>query len=283
MTTLKSSELEVSPAKEKTISQIFHRLNRVLPETQVLVKISPGDKVADALQTMRKHRYSQIPVVDGEHVVGVFSYRSFSERVIRLNLTASKVGELLVDDCYEKIHFAKASDEFATLFDQLDRDNAILIGEPDRLQGIVTPMDVLRYLYGIASPFVLLTEIELAVRALIQAAVNDLNLRACINASLGAKYTKKAGSITLIDMVFNDYIVLICHPDNWKHFQSSLGGTREVVEAKLDDIRQLRNIVFHFKRDLTWDDEYARLADYREWLLSKAGAIDAKLRSNTHE
>jgi CBS domain-containing protein len=269
--------------KEASISQLFHRLNRVLPEDQELVKVSPGVKVSEALQLMRKHRYSQLPVVDGTHVVGVFSYRSFADRVIRLHIPTGKLGELLVDDCYEKIHFAKPDDEFATLFDQLDKDNAILIGEPNRLQGIVTPMDVLRYLYGMASPFVLLTEIELALRALIQAATDEAQLRMCISASLGAKYSKKAASIDLTDMVFNDYITLICHPDNWNHYQFSLGGTREVVEAKLDDIRQIRNVVFHFKRDLTWDDEYPRLADYRDWLLSKAGAVDAKLRSTSNE
>jgi CBS domain-containing protein len=271
---------EEFPPKEKSISRLFHRLNRVLPEDQDLVKVAPADKVSDALQKMRKHKFSQLPVVDGDHVLGVFSHRSFSERIIRLNLAIPILGELLVDDCYEKIHFAKATDEFSTLFEQLDRDNAILIGEPDRLQGIVTPMDVLRYLYGIASPFVLLTEIEVALRALIEAAVDEAQLRACITTSLGTKYSKKAASIRLSDMVFNDYIALVCHEQNWTCFQPSLGGTREVVQVKLHEVREMRNIVFHFKRDLTWDDEYPRLADYREWLLSKAGAIDAKAREH---
>jgi hypothetical protein len=49
----------------------------------------------------------------------------------------------------------------------MDRDNGILIGAPDRLVGILTPMDFLRYLYQVASPFVMVSEIELALRALI--------------------------------------------------------------------------------------------------------------------
>ena len=40
------------------------------------------------------------------------------------------------------------------------------VGDPDRLLGILTPMDVLRYLYGVASPFVQLAEIEVGLRAL---------------------------------------------------------------------------------------------------------------------
>jgi predicted transcriptional regulator len=282
MTTTPSNP-ENEPSKEKSISQLFHRLNRVIPENQELMKVAPGDKVSDALQKMRKHKFSQLPVVDGSRVLGVFSHRSFSERIIRLNVEIPKLGDLLVDDCYEKIHFAKVTDEFSMLFEQLDRDNAVLIGEPDRLQGIVTPMDVLRYLYGIASPFVLLTEIEVALRALIESAVDEPQLRECITKSLGSKYTKKGASIRLSDMVFSDYIELICDEQNWSLFQSALGGTREVVRVKLDEVRQIRNIVFHFKRDLTWDDEYPRLADYREWLLSKAGAIDARKGNTTHE
>ena len=227
---------------------------------------------------MHAQKYSQLPVVDGGHVLGVFSHRSFSERVIRLNLVVSKVTELLVDDCYERISFAKVTDEFSDLFEQFDRDNAVLVGDPDRLQGIVTPMDVLRYLYGIASPFVLLTEIELALRRLILVTLEGEQLRNCIATSL-KRFANRAELVSLNEMVFNDYILLICHHENWPHFQSTIGGTLEVVQAKLHEVREMRNIVFHFKRELTWNDEYIRLADYREWLLSKAGAFDAKTRS----
>jgi Transposase DDE domain group 1 len=48
-------------------------------------------------------------------------------------------------------------------FDAMDRDNGILIGTPERLVGILTPMDFLRYLYQVANPFVLVSEIELAL------------------------------------------------------------------------------------------------------------------------
>jgi hypothetical protein len=57
------------------------------------------------------------------------------------------------------------TDEFAEWFDFIDRYDSALIGEPNRLQGIVTAMDILRYLYRVASPFVLLAEFELALRA----------------------------------------------------------------------------------------------------------------------
>ena len=52
-----------------------------------------------------------------------------------------------------------------------------LVGEPNRLQGIVTAMDILRYMYGVASPFVLIAEVELALRALMQLAVQPGNAR----------------------------------------------------------------------------------------------------------
>jgi hypothetical protein len=47
------------------------------------------------------------------------------------------------------------------VFDAMDRDNGVLIGTPERLIGVFTPMDCLRYLYSLASPFVMVSEIEL--------------------------------------------------------------------------------------------------------------------------
>jgi len=77
---------------------------------------------------------------------------------------------------------------------------------PDRragpLQGIVTAWDVLRYLYDVASPFVLLAEIELGVRALIRAAMTDAEITVCAITSLPS-YAPAECPTRLEDMSFN--------------------------------------------------------------------------------
>jgi CBS domain-containing protein len=63
------------------VSDLFHRINRIIPENQHLLVIPPDTSVPEAVILMHSHGYSQVPVVAGGEVLGVFSYRSFSERL----------------------------------------------------------------------------------------------------------------------------------------------------------------------------------------------------------
>jgi CBS domain-containing protein len=228
---------------------------------------------------MKEHQFSQLPVVVGREVLGIFSYRTFAGAVVTLGKTASQKQkfnplELLVEDCMEKPTFARVTDEFAAWFDFIDKHDAVLVGEPNRLQGIVTAMDILRYLYGVASPYVLLGEVELALRALIESAVNPDTLAACIEECLKNKYKDRLPT-RLEEMTFNDYVQIICSESSWEHFQPVMGGTRVRIRTKLEQLRDIRNVLFHFKRGLTME-EYETLAAGRDWMLMKARTAEAR-------
>jgi len=76
-------------------------------------------------------------------------------------------------------------------------------------------------------------------------------------------------------MEFGDYMQLVGHGDNWKHFAPVFGGMRETVRAKLEEIRDLRNDIFHFRREITLDD-HEKLSQHRDWVLMKARKADAR-------
>jgi predicted transcriptional regulator len=200
---LNATQLKPSP---ESVAKLFHRLNRVIPENQMVTKVAPTTKIADALKLMKKTGFSQLPVVEGDAVLGIFSYRSFADGIARIKKARSEIGDLTVEEFVEKAQFARVTDEFNAIFDWLDRDNAVLMGEPDRLLAIVTAMDVLRYLYQVASPFVLIAEIELALRALISLAVEGELLVSSAKASLTSKYGEDKIPLTLSEMEFNDYV-----------------------------------------------------------------------------
>ena len=154
-------------------SELFHRINRIIPENQSVLTVPPSCKVRDAVVQMLEHGYSQVPVVENGEVLGVFSFRSFSREASFATLEEwtkqqCSPGDLPVDEFLEQFEFARVTDEMTQVFEAMDRDNFVLIGAPDRLVGVLTPMDFLRYLYRVASPFVMVSEIELAVRALIR-------------------------------------------------------------------------------------------------------------------
>lgn len=262
-----------------SVTDLFHRLNSVLPIDQQIVSVAPDQLAVDALNIMKEHRFSQLPVVVGREVLGLFSYRSFASAVVKLAENSPKNQrlnplELLVDECLEKPTFARVTDEFAEWFDFIDRSDAVLVGEPNRLQGIVTAMDILRYLYGVASPFVLIAEIELGLRALIQLAVDSETLALCAKECLGDKYSARLPT-SLEEMTFNDYVQIVGDGRSWDYFQKYLGGNRGRTRAKLEQLRDLRNVIFHFKRGITVE-EYETLAAGREWMLLKARAAEAR-------
>ena len=59
--------------KERSLRDLFHRVGRILPEDQELFTVTPDTHVRDALALMKKHIISQVPIVAGDDVLGVFS------------------------------------------------------------------------------------------------------------------------------------------------------------------------------------------------------------------
>jgi CBS domain-containing protein len=134
------------------LERLFHRVNRVIPETQEVVTVDPSTAVGEALQLLNDNRFSQVPVVRGLEVLGSFSYRSFAHRAVQLQQGHGPLEELPVEEFLEDLEIARATEELTSIFPALDRDDAVLIGGPDDLQAIVAPMDVLRYLYRLTNP-----------------------------------------------------------------------------------------------------------------------------------
>lgn len=279
--------LDVSKsAKLDLATELFHRINRIIPTDQVVLTVPPNCQVREAVALMRKHGYSQVPVVENNEVLGVFSFRSFAQDAASATLEdwqkqKTAPGDLPVDEYLEQFEFARVTDEMKRAFDAMDRDNGVLIGTPDRLVGVLTPMDFLRYLYQVASPFVMVSEIELALRALIGRALTPEKIAAAAKCCLSSAYGGEENVPTsLEDMTFNNYQSLISYGDYWNDFEPVFGGNRLRTSGKLKEVGEIRNDLFHFKRELTMRD-HQTLAGHRDWLLNKIRQADAHLKVGT--
>jgi len=262
----------------RSVTGLFHRLNSVLPIDQEIISVLPETPVQEALDLLGKYGFSQLPVMVGQQVLGLFSYRSFSQAMIKLSADPKNQKfnpqEMFVEDCIDRPTYARVTDEFSSWFDAIDRQDALLVGDPNRLQGIVTAMDILRYLYDVASPFVLIAEIELSLRALIRLAVNQDELVACAKTCL-KHYAEGNLPTGLEHMTFNDYVQIIGDGRNWNYFQPIFKGERVRTRAKLEQVRDLRNDVFHFRREISIED-HETLSVLRNWMLMKATAAEAR-------
>jgi hypothetical protein len=140
-----------------------------------------------------------------------------------------------------------------------------------------TPIDVVIYLQGVANAFVLLEEIELSLRAMIRKAVDESALKACIDNSLKGVYPPDKLPGRLEDMTVHDLVQVVRARRNWEKFTPVFGGSRERINARLSPLPNLRNDVFHFRREITVEDHQV-LADLRDWLLMKIRTVEARDR-----
>lgn len=270
--------------KKRALRDLFHLVKQVLPEEQELISVAPETTVRNAFELMNTKNLSQLPILEGNEVLGVFSYRSFGEGVRKLPEKERDVLSLPVEEFIEDLRFAAITDILTTLLDEFDLKDAVLVGLQDRLQGIITTVDALRYFYKVASPFVMLQEIELAIRELIRVSINEDDLQECIRLTLWNHYEKKGLKCpsSLEQLTFNDYVMILRHKDTWDRFREAFGGTRNTVYAKLRPVPELRNDVFHFRRELTVE-EYEVLRETRDWLLKRIRKVEASKGSYSNE
>ena len=264
----------------------FHLISRVIPTNQELLIFPSSMIVRDALTRMAEHDYSQVPVIgrDG-YVRGAFSYRSFALAASSATLKEVKSqdcmpGDLPVEEFVEIFQYARTTQELREVLEIVQRDGGILIGTPDRLKAILTSTDIVQYLEREARPFIMVSEIERTLRELIRSAFTDGELIECALRTLKSAYEKQGRSIPptkLHEMTFNDYIPLICNEENWPRFEDVLGGFRPRVRSKLEEVRDLRNVLSHFKRDTTREDR-EKIRQHRDWLLQQVRELEGKMK-----
>ncbi|GAA1311751.1 hypothetical protein Psi02_72340 [Planotetraspora silvatica] len=263
-----------SPPAQAPIDELhmFYRVSSLLSEDQPVI-VPPECAIPDALKIMRERGYNQLPVVAGNEVLGLFSYRSFTDRLLgsRWVLEKTRTAEtLVVDDFIEPAIFVRAGDPIDTLFAPLEDADVVLVGEPDRLQGIVTSSDVISYLYRAASPYMLLKETETGLRSLIGAAVTPEQLAECARNSLGGIYKGREDHlpISLDQMTFDEQVTIVANSKNWPLFSGLMGTNREMFNYEIRPVGSLRNDAFHFRRELD-EEDLRKLATARSWVLRK--------------
>jgi hypothetical protein len=58
----------------------------------------------------------------------------------------------------------------------------------------------------------------------------------------------------LEDLILNQYAAIICSRSRWSTFAALFLSPRELVESDMTQVNELRNTVFHFRRQVTTRD-----------------------------
>ncbi|MBM3268579.1 MAG: CBS domain-containing protein [Candidatus Sericytochromatia bacterium] len=272
-----SNSNKTSPALD-----LFHVVNKLIPDDQEILSVAVDTPVRDAIARMEEHSYSQLPVVAGRTVVGVFSYRSLIKGLMGMRVKGSdpldRAFSTPVESFLETMpQYARLDDAevFTTLVKTLEGHEVIVVSGPDDLVALLTPFDLLRYLLHTARAYTIIEEIERSLRWLIASAMKDEAAldrwvrNAVSQASPGGRLPTR-----LDEMTFDNYIALLRDGRNWPDLQAVFGRPREAAVRTLEDARDARNQVFHFRiggaRDVVAD-----LDDCRKWLYGRVKAVAA--------
>lgn len=233
-----TSEGVVETALGEPVDPTF-RIGSLPAANKQLTTVGQDDPLNKAITKMLQFDYSQLPIMHGEREVkGMITWKAIASRYA------------IGGDCQRVQHCredAQVIDANGTLFDAIPtivKHGYVLVrGRQDRrITGIVTASDLSLQFQQLAEPFLLLREIELHIRQLLQGKVcpDDLHSLASPDES-----GRKLGSIS--DLSFGEYIRLLQDPQVWTRL--SLNIDRTSLTAQLDEVRQIRNDVMHFDPD----------------------------------
>jgi CBS domain-containing protein len=278
------------PIENRTaITDLFYLVGNLLSEELSLSTIPHDMSVEDAVGIMEEYGYSQMPVNVWTETIGIFSYRSFCKAILEMEEDGA-MGESILDmpvaDFIEQFRFVNADENWESILPHINKDNGVLVGNSTSLDGILTAMDVVSFLQKLTKPFVMIAEIELSIRQIINSCVTTDELHVCVQNSLSQQYPADKLPLSVGSMTFNDYVQVIGDGRNWTHFESFFGGKdgriRNPTRRTLKRIGELRNDLFHFKRTLE-DDDLHYLSNKRSWLQRRAKIYEGQRRRLENE
>jgi len=146
-------EAGAADPKVSTLENILKALDRATTEKRTcaeeimaspIVAVKPEDRIEKAVRLMNAYKISQLPVLDGETLVG-----SISEATLMHKITAgedmSRLVRRSIDEIMESPFPTVSKDtDVDTIYFLLGHNQAVLVVDRGRAVGIVTKADILK-------------------------------------------------------------------------------------------------------------------------------------------
>lgn len=228
-----------------TADDVLSHSTAATPDDPVTVDLD--DSIQKALKLMLEHDFDQLPVVSDDGVEGTVTYKSVAKYVKWID--DPRVAETTVKIALNtNPEFVDRDHDLFELFDTLAKDDYVLIGNRDELAGILTRYDVFYFLEHQVEPFLKIGEIENSLRHLFRVSCDDLDQRIEETFADRAQYDESYDSPKCLeDFSFDDYRMFMMR--NLDQLPPHVSQERDMVESLLDDLRETRNALLHFRAE----------------------------------
>lgn len=223
-------------------------------QAPTLVTIPSSATLQTAIDEMFNNQYDQLGVERKDELVGMVSFQSIVRAIKVANRVDSgaafgdRAVEIAVEEPAAVVH---PDDDLFELFDLLADEFYVLVEYPGDEYRIVTDWDLNHFLQTELEDFLLIAEIESAIRALFQRAYpHDLPDR-LEDAFADMEEVRTPASVE--DCSFVHYqIFLSKHKDDFAHY---FDEDPSFARSLLEEVGEIRNHLFHFREADAPDDE----------------------------
>jgi CBS domain-containing protein len=209
------------------------------------VTVGLGTTIQEALEIMFEHNFSLLPAIQNGRVEGVVSYLSVC-RVLKA-VDHPSISELTIKSAIEEPVFVPTEKDIYDLFETFAADHYVLVGEPDELKGVMTRYDIFYFLKNQVEPFLIIGEIEQNLQELFDSEYSDIDRQIQETFEERAKHDESYDIPDLQDFDLGDYQFFL--GKNWKDLSEYFYDNHSYIDDLLDDVRDIRNSLFHFREE----------------------------------
>ena len=232
----------------------------------------PEGLLSEATTLMLLNDYSQLPVTQDNREIrkieGMISWKSIGSR-LSSGLDCTRIRDCMNPQVYEVRQDTPLLDAVA---DIATNGYTLVRDSTNRIVGIVTTSDLSKEFQELASPFLLIGEIEKYLHTLVHGQFTAEQIQAALPEGLTATGTA--------DLTLGGYCRLLQKPVNWEKLGLRFGQKQFV--ARLEAVREIRNEVMHFRPDGLDLEQQQVLQGLVEFFrhLARMGVVDTSTNSN---
>lgn len=208
------------------------------------VEVTADSTLRAAMQLLAANDVESALVRDEGEVIGVFTMRRLADLMSGQRFPKSADP---VDGWIMAPEFYRADEPMDSLIKRLTRSGVLLVGDPSNVSGVIT----LRAVAEFAQPFLMIAEIERALREALGALIPPDERGPLFATVLASTSGGRPLPNALDRLTIGDYRSILTHRMMLDRSRPVFGGS---VGPRLEKIGELRNSLFHFRDPLTLAD-----------------------------